>query len=138
MPTYSTTKVDDNGRVCTECKAYKPWSEYNFNKGTRTGYFSKCRNCQAKLRNESRIRNQCFIGITQLIEILESQNNKCKICDRDLEFRASGINKVCIDHSHKTGKLRGLLCTKCNSVLGFCDDNRDVLKKAIIYLEENN
>jgi hypothetical protein len=54
----------------------------------------------------------------------------CEIC---------GIKPVCklsIDHCHATGKLRGLLCSKCNSILGFCGDNKATLIAAVAYLEK--
>ena len=40
-----------------------------------------------------------------------------------------------IDHDHKTRKVRGLLCPKCNNLLGSCDDNIEILNSAISYLE---
>jgi len=53
----------------------------------------------------------------------------CEICGRkDGLFR--------IDHDHKTGLVRGLLCHKCNIGLGCFDDNLELLKSAISYLEE--
>jgi hypothetical protein len=40
-----------------------------------------------------------------------------------------------VDHSHKTNKVRDLLCTKCNTLLGAVDDNVEILEKAIKYLQ---
>jgi hypothetical protein len=42
-----------------------------------------------------------------------------------------------IDHNHETGKFRGILCLKCNSLLGMAGDSARVLAKAIGYLEKN-
>ena len=42
------------------------------------------------------------------------------------------------DHNHKTGKVRGLLCSSCNLILGYCNDNRDILSRLIVYLDVNN
>lgn len=47
-------------------------------------------------------------------------------------------SKHIIDHCHTTGKIRGLLCTNCNNMLGKAKDNVEVLKKAISYLEQTN
>ena len=43
---------------------------------------------------------------------------------------------LCVDHNHKTGKLRGLLCRTCNSALGLVDDNMDWLLNCIEYLRK--
>lgn len=68
-------------------------------------------------------------------------NGKCHICENKLveneERRGQSLKTIAIDHDHKTNKVRGLLCKKCNSLLGFCDDNILILKKAIEYLENN-
>ena len=61
------------------------------------------------------------------------QNNKCAICDISFDIR-----KAFVDHSHDSGKVRGLLCTKCNSILGMSNDSIVILNKAIKYLENNN
>ena len=61
------------------------------------------------------------------------QENKCAICG--CEF--TDVNKALVDHSHVTNEVRGLLCTKCNTLLGMANDNIDVLHKAIDYLNRN-
>jgi hypothetical protein len=45
---------------------------------------------------------------------------------------------LCFDHDHKTGKFRGWLCNRCNSALGFADDNVQRLMLLIAYLNKNN
>ena len=69
----------------------------------------------------------------QLNEMYATQNGKCKICDKPFE-----INKLSVDHSHKNNKVRGLLCTKCNVLIGMAEDNIDVLYHAIEYLKMNS
>lgn len=61
-----------------------------------------------------------------------TQNNKCAICGN--EFTDEKSTKAHVDHDHKTQQVRGLLCTKCNSILGFCNDNVEILENAIKYL----
>ena len=43
-----------------------------------------------------------------------------------------------VDHCHTTGKVRGLLCTRCNNTLGGLKDSVDLAKKMIVYLEDHN
>ena len=49
--------------------------------------------------------------------------------------RGQGLSVVAVDHDHKTGNVRGLLCNKCNKGLGFFEDDINILKKAVEYLE---
>ena len=62
--------------------------------------------------------------------MFEKQNNKCAICGQEF----SDSNKAFVDHCHKTNRIRGLLCTKCNSLLGMANDNIEILQNAIKYL----
>lgn len=65
--------------------------------------------------------------------------DKCTICGMPETRMSSSGNKVsrlCIDHCHDTGKVRGLLCHRCNHALGCVGDSIEVLKKAIKYLME--
>lgn len=61
-------------------------------------------------------------------EMLEKQGHKCAICNGKSTRRAMSI-----DHNHETGKVRGLLCDKCNLRLGFIEQI-DFLEKALQYL----
>lgn len=52
-----------------------------------------------------------------MIELLETQDNKCVLCDKGLEL-FSGRSGGFVDHCHATGKVRGILCNRCNTVVG--------------------
>ena len=74
------------------------------------------------------------ISLEQYEELKANQGNKCAICGG----KGKGIQEVLdVDHDHKTGKVRGLLCSKCNSGLGMLQDNPHILKSALQYLEVN-
>jgi lysine/ornithine N-monooxygenase len=77
-------------------------------------------------------------GITQeqYENMLTKQNYCCAICSTDTVGRNHTAFHV--DHNHDTGKVRGLLCDKCNRGLGYFNDNPKFLKKASEYLNENN
>lgn len=70
--------------------------------------------------------------------LLERQNNGCAICHRepkgDLRY-AKG--RLCIDHRHTDGTVRGLLCDKCNFVIGYSQESPVILRKAAEYLERH-
>lgn len=65
--------------------------------------------------------------------LIESQNNCCKICGLPAKNNTQG--KLYVDHCHTTGKVRGLLCMKCNTALGLLNDNKELLKEMIDYLD---
>ncbi len=62
----------------------------------------------------------------------EKQESKCAICG--IEKCSSGY-PMSVDHNHDTGKVRALLCKKCNSGLGLFDDDPELISKAVSYLE---
>ena len=65
--------------------------------------------------------------------MLSDQNGRCAICEDDLVFKKGGAS---VDHCHRTGRVRGLLCKHCNVGLGHFRDNVSRLENAIRYLEE--
>jgi hypothetical protein len=70
--------------------------------------------------------------------MLEGSYGQCGICEQRPEprVRKDGVvvNSLCIDHCHKTGLVRGLLCHKCNSAIGYMNDDVALLQAAVEYL----
>ena len=70
----------------------------------------------------------------ELADMLHLQHHRCAICHRrSLEFR----KPLGVDHDHKTGKIRGLLCAACNLGLGAFKDDFDVLIRAAQYIQRH-
>jgi hypothetical protein len=86
-----------------------------------------CKNGRARYRLD---RNQ-------QIALMESQDGKCSICSSDIEL-FTGSKGAQIDHNHKTGEVRGILCIGCNTMLGKIEHHGDrqwqVLEKVVEYL----
>lgn len=61
----------------------------------------------------------------------KSQGGGCKICGKTADKNNARLS---VDHCHKTGKIRGLLCNQCNSGIGFFNDNPALVKSALEYL----
>lgn len=76
------------------------------------------------------------ITIEEYNSLLEKQNGKCAICGAAIGDNSG--NRLYVDHNHKTGKVRGLLCSACNFGIGKFKDSPELLKKAAIYLEGEN
>lgn len=68
-----------------------------------------------------------------------SQNHLCAICNNPEIVRYKGNLKIlCVDHSHSTGKVRGLLCSRCNKAIGLLEDDMTLLLSAIKYLRRTD
>ncbi len=67
--------------------------------------------------------------------MLLAQDGCCAICKSSDPGRKKS-QWFCVDHDHKTGEVRGLLCNSCNAGLGFLKDSIETLAQAIIYLKQ--
>ena len=88
----------------------------------------------------SNIRRQYkgLSGLDCYNKMLKSQNGQCAICKStisDMSNNKKTLKKLGIDHCHKTGNVRGLLCGSCNSGIGYFRDSPELLQKAIDYLK---
>lgn len=73
------------------------------------------------------------VSLDYIMDLYESQGKSCAICHTPIDFDNSRI-----DHSHETGKVRGILCTSCNTGIGLLKDSPDVLESAAEYLRNDN
>lgn len=112
-------------KICCRCNHEKKLSEFTIAKKTKDGRHSWCKECQSY--NHRSIKYN--LDKDNITKILKRQRNKCSICGLKLD-------KYAIDHDHKTGKVRGILCTKCNTGLGHFKDNLTFLLKACLYLQD--
>ena len=126
-------------KVCTKCNVKKPLSEYYVIKHSGNHHGS-CKECFKKKSAESRTRLgkeykrnyniKYNYGVT--LEEINKFDQCCNICGSKEEGRGFNMN---VDHDHKTGKVRGLLCNSCNRGLGLLGE--DNLEKAILYLNQS-
>lgn len=81
------------------------------------------------------LRRRYGMTIPEYENKLKDQNGVCAICKNpETQKRKGKIQSLAVDHNHKTGEIRGLLCSHCNNMIGRASDNIDTLKNAIIYL----
>jgi hypothetical protein len=83
-------------------------------------------------REDNIMRKQYGISTEQFAELLEFQGGGCAICAKPIENIRRRMN---IDHDHETNKVRGILCTGCNTGIGHLGDNIEGLQRALYYLE---
>lgn len=125
--------ADGKGSICKECKTagVYAWREKN-----KDQYNQSQRAYQAahpEMRYGVEIKRRYGCTLEQYNEMLIAQNGKCVICDT-LHNPVEKKGRLYVDHCHKTGKVRALLCGACNSMLGYAKDDTRVLAEAIAYL----
>lgn len=67
-------------------------------------------------------------------ELFIAQNGRCACCGKEPPLRGGKVTRLCVDHDRTTGRVRGLLCWRCNMALGNVDDNPETLQKLHDYL----
>lgn len=128
-------------KQCSKCSRTLPVSAFGKKAGDADLYRSSCRECLNEYRRQRQlVQSFAQYGITALEYqfLISSQNNCCAICGTDCPgfTRNSKRRKTfAVDHCHKTGVLRGLLCNKCNLGLGNFNDDIERLEAAVAYLK---
>ena len=84
--------------------------------------------------NEKHLKCEYGISLLEYENILDAQNTRCKICNVIFNSYPETTTKPCIDHNHKTKKIRGIICTLCNTGIGMFRDSADNLEKAAVYI----
>ena len=131
-----------NGRDCTDCGVFKLASEFNLERDVKASggvtMRAQCRPCREHIKWKSFIQRTYGITAEDYYDMLADQNNSCAICNSEtVNSSRVSSGKLFIDHCHDTGKVRGLLCAKCNNAIGLLNDDVDILQKAIVYLNNS-
>lgn len=148
-------RVESETKTCTKCGAVKPISEFHLEK-RRMKPRSACKACDSARMREHYLNNKDYYSnfarewraknrekanensnrskAKRRIEVhtawLDQQGGKCVICQRPQDDPL----EMHLDHCHRTGVARALLCKRCNYLLGACDDDETILSTAIEYL----
>ena len=152
-PKQSGMKICDNCYREERRRIMKDWRERNPDKEHKYAKEGYNRNREKELERKKRdyaenrynlqekkkdynLRRDFGIGLDELKKMLADQNYKCKICGKELKIIEGETNDDAahIDHDHKTGKIRGVLCHYCNLGLSHFFDNPQLLLNAAEYL----
>ncbi len=141
-------------KKCSCCKIVQSLTNFSKQKHSKSGIRSYCRTCAKQKYRAYATKSGRYKGIIRPIgkqfvchkpkltitaynQMLENQGNVCEICGEKQRVRCSRTGqplRLFIDHCHTTGKIRGLLCSQCNTALGMLDDDLDLLASATSYL----
>lgn len=139
-------------KLCRCCGEEKDQSQFYLTlktsrKGKKTRYFDRtCKKCRLKYnrayrspvsaekRREYHLRDTYGIPAEMYDVLLAIQGGGCAICGASPEIDGC---RLAIDHDHDTGKIRALLCRKCNTGLGNFREDPDLLRRAVAYLERH-
>lgn len=136
--------IEPTTRTCLNCEIAKPSDDFTIlrthtNKTYRRRVCRDCFNLATRKRRTTvllvtrqryrRMRQLAKYGLTPEYyqKQVELQDGKCLICKKPTD-------KLYVDHNHVTGKFRGLICLKCNTVIGMADDEPTILEAAVEYL----
>lgn len=146
---------------CTKCKELLPLTEFRVRKESSTGHQYWCKKCEytsnrlrymkqhpkpvitpeileikQKIKQEKDKRRMLLYRYNITLEeyniMYEKQNKKCLICNT--EFPLGTLKGLCVDHAHTTNKVRALLCTSCNTLLGKIENNPTIIKNIETYI----
>lgn len=150
-------------KVCTSCNELLPISCFRRRKNKARSWVSACSPCRRQwdrdkaeeVRNDpelkaakvAAIRSARLVreyGITaeEYDKMWQEQGGRCLICGGEETCKNVSVwgdekvRALAVDHCHDTGKVRGLLCKNCNTLIGFAKEDVELLRSAISYLEE--
>ena len=135
-----TKRPNEKGEwKCSTCKEWKPVTAYNKNSKQKSGIHYSCRDCAKKHVRKYNVPKKYNISIERYDSLLAEQLSKCAICSKQLiDGSDDYTERPIIDHNHKTGEVRELLCSKCNLALGNANDSSEYVFNLYNYLKKWN
>lgn len=123
-------------RRCSDCKTHKPLEDFHNDKNKPLGKSYRCKPCGSSHRDRN--SRKAKYGLTDEVfkSLYKEQDSACAICKRT-DTGIARTKMLSVDHSHETGKVRGLLCNWCNQGLGHFKDSPELLIKAAEYLRSS-
>jgi hypothetical protein len=132
---HTLTQVDMQAKtaVCSQCGPVKIAGTKRGNIACVLSYKGRARTVKDRPRSIATVRAyklRTAYGLTaaEYDALLAKQAGRCAICG------TQPVKRLAVDHEHATGKVRGLLCSTCNSGLGHFKDSVPALENAIAYL----
>jgi hypothetical protein len=139
--------VVDGRKRCNKCLEWKPVTEFGVRKDRKSTPLSECRRCSAARAlaysrsdrgRDTRYAYKYGVSIEWYEMKLAEQSGVCAICGTLPDQNDPVHPRLVVDHCHTSGDARGLLCFRCNLVLGLAGEQPAVLRSAVDYLARTN
>ena len=138
-------------KQCAKCQQWLPRHKFAVDSKERDGLFYQCRECKAKRRKQTydphkvrirRLRNDYGITVNDYNQMLAEQGGVCAVCKQPethmrnhMTTKTDEVRRLSVDHDHKTGDARALLCSGCNVALGRMDEDPERIRALADYAE---
>jgi hypothetical protein len=135
---------------CSICKRYKITKKFSLN---GAGFHSECNKCRAesnrrrikanpkkyqRMRRDSVLKSRYEMPLEEYERRFKKQKGRCACCGKKetkINYRTGRVQNLSVDHNHKTGKNRGLLCARCNFyVIPIIENSLPSIRKVKAYL----
>jgi len=119
--------------ICTKCKIEKPLDEFPMTRTNRKGQprYAYCKPCHSETQRALRLRKWFDLSVEDFDKIMEYQGGVCFICKRP----PKDGRRLAVDHCHKTGLVRGLLCAFCNRAIALFRDDLARFQNTVEYFQ---
>ncbi len=134
-------------KYCITCKITKPETDFPRIIKSQEERYTYCKSCskvrrraliedekQALTKLEYDLRTKFGLTLHHYTSLLDKQQGVCAACRKPEQRKRK--KRLSVDHNHTTGKVRGLLCTACNTGLGLLKDDFDTLLNLAKYVQE--
>lgn len=143
-------RLSETTKICARCgkeKTVEKFRIYRYSKIDSRPLYGWCKACDRESRRyydkrllqrdpkhkyALRIKHRYGLTRTQYNAMLDEQGDACYICRKRAED-----SPLVVDHDHKTGSVRKLLCRHCNLAIGYAVEDVEVLARMIVYLEQH-
>lgn len=132
-------------RSCLKCSEVKDETEFYKDRNRKDGLRTKCKVCWnedsltyyytnkeslVEKRKDYHYRRTYGISLEERDSKEARQNGRCMICNEE--------KALVVDHCHDSGKVRDMLCITCNQALGMFKEDKEILERAIIYIDKHH
>ena len=150
-------------KICFRCKKEKESTDFYRSKAIKSGFMNECKECNGERNKKWRIKNKLKasktskewalnnpersrllklksylrrkynITVEEFEKRKKAQQNRCLICEKVFVLSS----QTHVDHNHSTKKVRGILCTRCNFIVGMVENEGDIILKSIEYIKRH-